>query len=416
MKKILFASALLFAALTLSAQENKPSVEVHGFIRNFFAVDSREMQASNEDLFTYVPKDGSEYDYASFRFAALTSRLWVEAKGYEYKGVKFGARVEADFYNGLGGDKVTGTANLRLRQAFMTLARNAWSLKAGQAWHPMASDLPDVIALNSGAPFGPFSRTPLVQYEYTIIPSLSFTAAAIWQMQYVSAGPDGKSAQYIKWGNTPEVYAGVNFTSGDLLLRLGVDVLSIKPRHYEAGKFLSDRITTVTPFLYAAWQKDDFSIKLKSVFAEAGEHVNLNGGYGISAVNSDGSYSYTPTRNSSTWLSMKYSLGNTDFMLFGGYVKNFGTKAPIAVPAGATKEDDYFWFSGNSYSNLLSLCRLTPAVVYNFGKLALGLEYEMTSAVYGDKASGMNLDKGLYDKGAHSVANHRVQAMLKFTF
>jgi hypothetical protein len=60
--------------------------------------------------------------------------------------------------------------------------------------------------------------------------------------------------------------------------------------------------------------------------------------------------------------------------------------------------------------------RLTPTVVYNLGKLALGLEYELTSVEYGDKAQGLSLDSGLYEKGLHWVTNHRLKGMIKFTF
>lgn len=417
MKKLIGIIAFSVSAFALPAQESKPSIEAHGFVRNYYAIDSHEMVALTEDFFTYVPKDGDRYEYVNARFAALTSRIWVEAKGYEVDGIKMGARIEADFYNGLGADKVTGTANLRLRQAFVTLSKGNWNLKAGQAWHPLAVDQPDIFSLNAGAPFNPFSRTPLVQYEYKVTPAIGLTAYAIWQMQYASSGPADKSASYIKWGNTPEFYAGVNVVSGNLLMRFGLNVLSIKPRLYDAtGNFTSDRITTMTPFLYAQWKKDAFSVKFKSLFAEAGEHINLNGGYGISAVNPDGSYEYTPSRNSSSWLSLKYAPGKVDFILYGGYVKNFGTKKALVMPAGATQESDYYWFSGNSFSNLNSMYRLTPTVVYNLGKLALGLEYELTSVEYGDKAQGLSLDSGLYEKGLHWVTNHRLKGMIKFTF
>ncbi len=55
--------------------------------------------------------------------------------------------------------------------------------------------------------FNPFSRTPLflVGYEFG---DFSVDLAAIWQMQYTSAGPDGASADYIKYGKTPEIYLG----------------------------------------------------------------------------------------------------------------------------------------------------------------------------------------------------------------
>ena len=185
MKKIF--TTIVFAALGLSAfaQESKPSIEVHGFIRNFYAFDTRRMKGLTEDFFTYVPYDeefaanGDDMNaYPNTRFAALTSRLWVEAKGYEVEGWKVGARVEGDFYNGLGNDKVTGTANFRLRQAFVTLAKKDLTIKAGQSWHPMAADMPDVFSLNTGAPFGPFSRTPLTQLDYNFGGGLSLTAAS----------------------------------------------------------------------------------------------------------------------------------------------------------------------------------------------------------------------------------------------
>ena len=420
MKKIFVAIA--FAALSLSAlaQESKPSVEIHGFIRNFYAFDSRKMIGLTEDFFTYVPYDkqlaANEDDingYPNFRFAALTSRLWVEVKGYEVEGWKVGARVEGDFYNGLGTDKVTGTANFRLRQAFVTLAKKDWTFKAGQSWHPMAADMPDVFSLNTGAPFGPFSRTPLTQVDYKLTDEISLTGAALWQMQYCSNGPEGKSASYIKYGNTPEIYLGANYKADGLTVRLGINMLSIKPVYYDALGYRTDRITTFTPFFYTQYAKDLFSVKFKTVFAEAGDHLNLNGGYGVKKVLDDGNMEYTPTRNSSSWVSLCYGK-KVQAILFAGYVKNFGTKEALAANAAGKPEG--FWFSGNSFDNMNQMARVTPTFIYNLGKVALGLEYEMTTVQYGDKAQGINLATGLYDKGLHWVTNHRVQGLVKFTF
>lgn len=427
MKKIF--TAIVFAALGFSAfaQESKPSIEVHGFIRNFYAFDTRRMKGLTEDFFTYVPYDeelaanGDDVNaYPNTRFAALTSRLWVEVKGYEVEGWKVGARVEGDFYNGLSSttpknnveDKTTGTANFRLRQAFVTLAKKDLTIKTGQSWHPMAADMPDVFSLNTGAPFGPFSRTPLAQLDYNIGSGISFTAAALWQMQYASNGPDGKSASYIKYGNTPEIYAGLNYKTGGLVLRAGVNVLSIKPVLKDAAGFRTDRITTVTPFFYAQYAKNLFSVKFKTVFAEAGDHLNLNGGYGVSKVLLDKNCEYTPTRNSSSWLSLVYGK-KLQGILFAGYVKNFGTKEALDGVAGVPTG---FWFSGNSFDNMNQMFRVTPTVIYNLGKVAFGLEYELTSVQYGDKTKGMNLETGLYDQGLHWITNNRVQGLVKYTF
>ena len=215
MNKIFTSLAALAMCVSLGAQETAPKVSLYGFIRNYYAFDTRESVAGTEDFFYYLPKDENKKGdvdlngQSSFRFAALTSRIGLNVTGYEYDGLKFGAKIETDFYNGLTGS--TGTAVLRLRQAYVTVGKTDWMVTAGQAWHPMAADMPDVFSLNTGAPFGPFSRTPQVKLDYRLSDALSLTGAAIWQMQYVSAGPNGAKADYIKDACTPELFLGLNY-------------------------------------------------------------------------------------------------------------------------------------------------------------------------------------------------------------
>lgn len=424
MNKIITSIAALALCTTLAAQETKPKISLYGFIRNYYAFDTRESVAGTEDLFYYLPKDENMKDdvdlneQGSFRFAAITSRVGLNVTGYEYNGLKFGAKIETDFYNGLTG--ATGTAVLRLRQAFVTVGKNDWLVTAGQAWHPMAADMPDVFSLNTGAPFGPFSRTPQVKFDYNFTDALSLTASAIWQMQYVSAGPSGASANYIKDACTPEVYLGLNYKSGGLLLRAGVNALSIKPRANNGTVKVDDRITTVSPFFFGQYKNGLFSAKVKTVFAEAGEHVNLNGGYGISGVKSDGvSYEYTPTRNSSTWASFMYGK-KTQWILFAGYVKNFGTKDDLYGAKNGYAPAANLYFSKNSFSNMNQMYRLTPTVIRNIGKFAIGLEYELTSVQYGDYKTVEGVKyigaKGLAEDNLHWITNNRIQALVKFTF
>lgn len=423
MKRTSIVLASLALCASLGAQETKPKVNLYGFIRNYYAFDTRESVAGTEDFFYYLPKDEIKGDVDlneqnSFRFAAITSRIGLNITGYEYNGFKMGAKIETDFYNGISG--VTGTAVLRLRQAYATIGKNDWMVTAGQAWHPMAIDMPDVFSLNTGAPFGPFSRTPQVKLDYSFSDAFSLTGAAIWQMQYTSAGPNGASANYIKYGCTPEIYVGLNYKNDNYLFRAGVSMLSIKPRNNNGSVKVDDRITTFTPFLYGQYKSGLFSAKVKTTFAEAGEHVNLNGGYGISGLKSDGvSYEYTPTRNSSTWASFMYGK-KTQWILFAGYVKNFGTKDDLYGAKDGYAPASNLYFSKNSFSNMNQMWRLTPTVVHNIGKFAIGLEYELTSVQYGDyktidgvKCIGAD---GLAKDNLHWVTNHRVQALVKFTF
>ena len=409
MTKRIIAAALLSLSL-LSASAQDVQFKLYGFIRNYAVADTRESVYGVEDFFYYVPKDvkmsgdqdlNAQHTYA---FAALTSRLGLDITGYEIEGWKVGAKIEADFYSGVSG--VTGVAQLRMRQAYMTLAKGSFSAKIGQAWHPMATDMPHVFSLNTGAPFGPFSRTPVAVMDGKLSDKVTLTLGAIWQMQYTSAGPKGASADYIKYSGIPEIYMGLSLKSGGFTGRLGVDMLSIRPRALDATgtRKVSDRITTFTGFAYAEYTEGLFSIKAKTAFAQAGEHMNLNGGYGVSAMNNDGSWEYTPTRNSSTWVSMSYGK-KVQAVLFGGYVRNFGTKDAVVGD---------LYFSKNSFSNMNRMFRLTPELVYNLGKVAFGLEYELTGVQYG--SWGKDDHYGLATQDLHWVANHRIQLMAKYTF
>ena len=407
-KKIILAIALLAATLSAAAQETAPKFKWYGFIRNYAVADTRESIYGTEDFFYYVPKDvkmvnGTDLNaQKTFAFAAITSRIGLDVTGYEVSGWNVGAKLEADFYAGVSG--VTGTALLRLRQAYVTLAKGGFSAKIGQAWHPMAADMPHVFSLNTGAPFGPFSRTPEVVLEGKLSDAVTLTGALLWQMQYTSAGPEGASANYMKYSGIPELYLGLSYKANGFTGRVGVDMLSIRPRHNDGTRKVSDRITTVSPFIYLEYTKDLFSVKAKSIFAQAGEHMNLNGGYGVSAVNSDGSWSYSPTRNSSTWVSLSYGK-KLQGVLFGGYVRNFGTKDALVGD---------LYFSKNSFSNMRQMYRIAPELIYNLGKVAFGLEYEMTSVQYGD--FGAADVYGLANQNIHCVTNHRFQLMVKYTF
>ncbi|MDY6418036.1 MAG: hypothetical protein SPK76_04290 [Bacteroidales bacterium] len=407
-KKTILAIALLAATLSAAAQETAPKFKWYGFIRNYAVADTRESIYGTEDFFYYVPKDvkmvnGTDLNaQKTFAFAAITSRIGLDVTGYEVSGWNVGAKLEADFYAGVSG--VTGTALLRLRQAYVTLSKGGFSAKIGQAWHPMAADMPHVFSLNTGAPFGPFSRTPEVVLEGKLSDSVTLTGALLWQMQYTSFGPEGASANYMKYSGIPELYLGLSYKANGFTGRVGVDMLSIRPRHNDGTRKVSDRITTVSPFIYLEYTKNLFSIKAKSIFAQAGEHMNLNGGYGVSAVNADGSWSYSPTRNSSTWVSLSYGK-KLQGVLFGGYVRNFGTKDALVGD---------LYFSKNSFSNMRQMYRIAPELIYNLGKVAFGLEYEMTSVQYGD--FGAADVYGLANQNIHCVTNHRFQLMVKYTF
>ena len=462
---MLSAVLLSLCALNVSAAEKaepKNHFKLYGFIRNYFVFDSRDSKAGTGDLFYYLPLDNkwnadrSEDIYASpnFRFLALTSRLGVDVTGYQIGNLHFGAKIEGDFYAGLSSvdkDKfskgthsnntsISGTAQARLRQAYLTMT---WKdlpmsgektaqvgLKIGQAWHPMAADMPHVFSLEAGAPFGPFSRTPQVTMDAALGEHWVLSAAAIWQQQYMSAGPLGSSAIYMKYGCTPELYAGITVKGKNVLFRGGVDMVSIKPRNVGQNAqgvqvHVRDRKTSVLGYIYGQYTRNKFSIKAKTTFGEGGEHMNLMSGYAVVDKTDPTNWKYASMRNSSSWLSLCYGK-KWQGVLYLGYVKNFGLAKEVA-PGYLESSDVYF--CGNGFSNINQMYRINPQLLYNLGKFTLGLEYQWTAVQYGDYRKGdyqiggqqVTLTSGLNGialatENLHWVGNHRLNMMVKFTF
>ena len=454
MKKTLSVILTLLVGFSLFAQEQpKNKFKLYGFVRNYSILDTRESVSGTGDLFYYLPKDLNMKDgidlnaTPSFRSLALTSRLGVDVSGYQIGNVHFGAKIEGDFYAGLsnsssanatvyfpGNSKISGTATARLRQAYATITwkdlplneehKASVGLKVGQAWHPMAADFPHLFSLEVGAPFGPFSRTPQVTMDAGLGNNWILTASAIWQMQYQSAGPVGTSAIYMKYGMTPEVYLGVTYKTKGFLARVGADLLSIKPRVFgtvaapttekaDAVKTVrvSDRKTSLLYYMYAQYTYKSFAVRAKTTYGEGGEHMNLMSGYVKTGENEDGSWNYASLRNSSSWLSM--SVGKKwQGVLFLGYMKNLGLADSELAPVSK----DNVYFCSNGYSNINQMYRINPQLIYNIGKMNLGLEYQWTSVQYGEYDGG-NLNKfALADKGLHWVGNHRVSLMVKYNF
>ena len=384
-KYLAAAAAVLFG---LNAHAQDAQLKWYGFVQNYFTYDTHASSAGTEDLYYWMPLDNDEK--GSSNFVALSSRLGVDISGYEVNGYKVGAKFETDFYGKSG-----ASAILCLRQAYMTMVKDNRSWKIGQAWHPMAADMPDIFSLETGAPFGPFSRTPLVSLDTRLDDANSLTFAAIWQMQYTSTGPAGAVADYIKYSGVPELYFGWNWKSGNYLSRIGIDYISIKPFKDNAS-----RCSNLSYYMYDEYLGSEWNFRNKLTFATDGSHFNMIGGYGISGYDQDG-LEYSATNNVSDWFSVQYKGGNLRPALFLGYIKMLGTKDPVVGD---------FWMK-NSAANIRQMYRIQPEVVYNMGKVIFGLEYMLTAVQYGKPD-----DHKLASENLHWVKNNRIQMMVKYTF
>ena len=459
MKKILtiLTTAICLVPASVFAQ-NADNLTAHlqpyGFFRTYAAFDTRESKAGSEDLFYYMPYDKTNnaegkdvYSNPAFRFYAITSRLGLNVKGYQFGSMSVSGKIETDFYLMNG-----STASLRLRQAYMNLfwedvncSGNSINLKIGQAWHPMAADLPYAINLESGTPFNAFARSPQIMMDANV-ENLVFTAGILYPMQYRPTGPQGASEDYIKYSAgslspmqyrptgpqgasedyikyslVPETYVGVSYVSKKFLARVGTDFISLVPRykltedtqnHYKGTK-ADDRINMFNPFVYLQYADGLFKINAKSIFANGGDHLRMMSGYALYDTSDELDYKYTPLRNSSSFVSASYGK-KWQAMCMVGYIKALGTQHELLVNKDGYSSASNIYYAANGFKNMNQMFRVTPTLAYNIGKLTFALEYDYTKVEYGD-LNKLN-DHGLANKNKHWVENHRVLGMAKLTF
>ena len=394
------------------AQDKAVKAEIYGFVRNYFTYDSRSCVQSNEGLFNMLPYDinpganGEDLNaIPSVRFLSMTTRLGLNVSGPEIWGAKSTAKIESDFCGAS-----SGTAfNLRIRQAYAKLAWEKSDLLVGQAWHPMSGDLmPEVFSLATGAPFNPFNRSPQVRYNYAPIKGLSFTAAALYQYQYGSVGPNGGTSNvYSRNALVPELFVGMTAKGEHLTGGWGVNASTIAPRVVNGDVRVHERLTSYSAMVFGSLKVDYLTVRAKAVYGQNTSHMQQPTGYGVVSIAADGTCTYDPMQLGSAWVTMMYGK-KLRYGFFAGWMKNFGSADQEYMVAPVVRNN----------TGMDQAYRFSPVVTYKEKNMTIGLEYEHTAAAYGDykRSSGFGLLTNGIIENTHWVANHRVCMMLKYDF
>ena len=400
----LLFTILLLSSTTSFAQLKDFSYKFYGQIRTDLFYNSRANEETVDGLFYMYPKD-KVYDAdgkdlnatANGSFYALYTRMGLDVQGPKLGNAKTSAKVELDF-RGSG----TTFSVVRLRHAYLNLDWGTSALLLGQTWHPLYGDVaPQILNLNMGAPFQPFSRAPQIRYRYKT-GDIQITGAALWQSQYLSQGPEGKSQKYINNSSVPEIYAGIDYKHKGLLIGAGIEMVSLTPRTQATVEDkiykVSERITSLSYEVHMKYNSEKWLVAAKSVLGSNLTQTSMLGGYGIKSIDPrTGEQEYSPNRNSSSWIYIVY--GKTwKQAIFFGYMKNLGTSDAVTNMYG----------TGTNVDQLLSG---TAELTYNVPHWKLGVEYNLTSAWYGslNHSNGKVVD-------THSVSNNRLVATALFMF
>ena len=406
MKQSLLLGLLLSLALPLCAQKKNISYSFYGQVRGDLYVDSRASQEIVDGLFFLYPKDhaydadGNDLNASpTGSFYLLYSRLGLDVQGPMIGQAKSSLKLEVDF-RGSG----SNWALLRIRHAYANLDWGKSAVLIGQTWHPLFGEVsPQMLNLSTGTPFQPFNRSPQVRYRYQNS-GWQLTATALWQLKYLSTGPNGKSEEYIKNSCIPEFYFGVDRKGNGWQVGTGVDVLSIVPRTQnvveEKTYKVSERVTGVSGELHAKYQDKDWFIAAKTLYATNLAHTCMLGGYGVTAIDPrTGEQDYAPYHHATAWLNVVYGK-KWKPGFFVGYLKNLGANAPIV---------------GQTYGVGLEVDQLFTTnwqLSYNLPHWRLGVEYTPSIAWFGtvDKADGGRVHSD------HHVTNHRAVVTMSYQF
>ena len=377
MKRIILFFLFLFISSTTFAQEEDSfGIKVKGFIKTDVMIDTRQTVTAREGHFLLYPVaekldvNGDDINEGTnLNMLSIQSRVTGTITGPEFLGAKTSGVLEGAFFGHSDGD-ING---FRLRHAFLKLDWEGSSLIVGQYWHPMfiTECFPGVVSFNTGVPFQPFSRNPQIRFVQSF-DNVQLTLVAASQRDFASTGPNGTSSSYLRNAGLPILDANLKYVSKEFVLGAGVNLKTLKPRLSTPLNYKTDETVNAVSFMgFAKVVKDDFTLKLEGVYGENLTDLLMIGGYAVESINATTEEEiYTPIRTLSAWTDLSYG-SQLQFGLFAGYSKNLGSDNVI---------------TGSYYSrgsNIASLMRVSPRVMYTMGKTRFATEIEYTAADYG---------------------------------
>ncbi|OFX22213.1 MAG: hypothetical protein A2041_04340 [Bacteroidetes bacterium GWA2_31_9b] len=265
---------------------------------------------------------------------------------------------------------------------------------------------PSVLSINTGIPFQAFNRSPMLYLSHKL-GSFKLIGAAIYQSDYTSYGPDGKSAKYLKNSGIPNLHLQLQFIPGDFLFGLAADYKCIQPRtvvdtSITSGTFFvaDSKLNSLAYMGFFKYQQPKLVVKGKAVYGQNLSESIMPGGYAVSQIDSlTGNEDYTPFNHLYLWANVVYG-DKLKVGIFGGYTKNLGANENVLFGVNKPQTKRLYGMA----LDIAYLYRIAPMVTYKIKNFQLGVELEYTVAAYGTNDLA---DHGRV-KDTHEVSNTRV--------
>ncbi len=385
---ILFLVTLI-APFSIIAQETDNSdfgIKAGGFIKSDFFYDSRQTVSAREGHFLLWParpswdeenKDINEA--SSFNFLSIQTRLNATISAPDAFGVKTSGHVEGAFF----GNTNTDINGFRLRHAYVKFEWKNSELLFGQFWNPLfvTSSFPDVVSFNTGCPFQAFSRNPQIRLTQTL-GDVKIVTAALSQRDFANVGPEGASSAYLRNSAMPDFHVQVHYTHSDreagtqFIIGGGSAYKRILPELITEQGYKTDaHVGGITYMGFAKARLRRLTVKAQYILGQNVNDLLMIGGYGISDVTDPvrGIVEYAPLRTSSYWLDLHSNGQAIQLGVFLGLSENLGATGNLVEDTGIT----------GLGTDIESLYRIAPRIVFNSGKARIAIECEYTGANFG---------------------------------
>lgn len=421
MKKIILLSVMvssLFFCNSALGQENENNfgIKFSGFVKNDFFFDSRQTVAAREGHFLLWPSaesndiNGNDLNAkANFNFLAIQSRLSGAITGPDAFGAKTSGVIEGDFFA-----QANDNINLfRLRHAFVKLKWTNTEVITGQYWNPLfvTGCFPGTVSFNTGVPFQSFARNPQVRLTHSS-GNFKFIAAALSQRDYVSYGMSGASSSYLRNSSIPDLHFQLHYDSktetSSFLVGAGIAIKSLVPRLSSYNNYntyqVDETVSSMTAIAFTKVATSLITLKLQGRYGENNTDLLAISGFAVKDIEdaTTGELSYTPLKNITFWGEIHTNGKTAQFGVFAGVLKNQGTKEEMS------SIDNAVYGLG---TNIESLTRISPRVLFISNKTKIGCELEVTSAAYGS-----NYNSNYVPDETTSVTNVRLLLSVIYSF
>ena len=411
MKKSIFLVFIIILPLISFSQEKedekKIKLKFSGFVKNDFFWDSRKTVAAREGHFLLWPAavsedaDGNDMNAVpNFNFLAVQSRLSLGISGPDAFGAKISGKIEGDFF-AQSNDNIN---LLRLRHAFVKMKWTNTELLFGQYWIPMfvTGCFPGTVSFNTGVPMQPFGRNPQIRLTQNL-GSLKFIAVASSQRDYTNRGAAGVSGQYLRNSAMPELSAQLHFANKKTVLAgVGGSYKTIMPQTVTGqGYATNETLSSFNGIAFLKIKTSPVTIKLEGVYGQNMPDVLSISGFAISDSTdlTKGFVKYSPLSTMSAWADIHTNGKKVQYGVFAGYTKNLGSEVDIVGPVYGLG------------TNIESLYRVSPRIIFNSGKVRFALEGEYTVANVGS-----TMDVKAVPTDITSVSNFRMLAAVYYFF